>query len=52
MEDMGFEPVMPLAWFDLYILWQGIIVALMVVLASLYPLQKVYKLKEIDALRA
>lgn len=52
MEDMGFEPVMPLAWFDMYMVWQGLIVALMVVLASIYPLRKVFKLKEIEALRA
>jgi len=52
MEEMGWEAVMPLAWIDVYILWQGMIVALMVVLACLYPLHKVLRLKEIDALRA
>jgi ABC-type lipoprotein release transport system permease subunit len=52
MNDMGFEPVMPLAWIDMYVLWQGLIVAFMVVLACLYPLRKVVTLKEIDALRA
>lgn len=52
MEDMGFEAVMPLAWIDMYVLWQGLIVAFMVVLSCLYPLRKVLKLKEIEALRA
>jgi ABC-type lipoprotein release transport system permease subunit len=52
MINMGFEPVMPLAWINTYVLWQGLIVALMVVLSCLYPLRKVLKLKEIDALRA
>jgi len=52
MEDMGFEAVMPLAWIDMYVLWQGLIVAFMVVLSCLYPLRKVLVLKEIDALRA
>jgi len=52
MEEMGWEAIIPLAWVDLYILWQGIIVALMVVLACIYPLHKVLRLKEIDALRA
>ncbi len=52
MEDFGFEAIMPLAWIDMYILWQGLIVALMVVLSCLYPLRKVFKMKEIDALRA
>jgi ABC-type lipoprotein release transport system permease subunit len=52
MINMGFEPVMPLAWINTYVLWQGLIVAFMVVLSCLYPLRKVLKLKEIDALRA
>jgi ABC-type lipoprotein release transport system permease subunit len=52
MENYGFEAVMPLQWIDMYVLWQGLIVALMVVLSCLYPLRKVFTLKEIDALRA
>lgn len=52
MEDLGFEPIMPLEWIDNYILWQGLIVALMVILSCLYPLRKIFKLKEIEALRA
>jgi ABC-type lipoprotein release transport system permease subunit len=51
MEDMGFDPLMPLAWTESYIIWQGLIVALMVVLSCLYPLRKVLKLKEVEALR-
>lgn len=52
VESMGMEPVMPLAWIDMYVLWQGVIVALMVVLSCLYPLRKVLKLKEVQALRS
>jgi len=52
MEDMGFEAIMPIAWLDFYILWQGLVVAFMVILACLYPLRKVFALKEVDALRA
>lgn len=52
MEDFGFEAVMPLAWIDMYILWQGLIVALMVVLSCLFPLRKIFNMKAIDALRA
>ncbi len=52
MEDFGFEAVMPLAWIDMYVLWQGLIVALMVVLSCLFPLRKVLTMKAIDALRA
>ena len=51
MENYGFEAVMPLQWIDMYVLWQGLIVSLMVVLACLYPLRKVFTLKEVDALR-
>jgi ABC-type lipoprotein release transport system permease subunit len=51
MEDMGFEAVVPLAWKGAYIIWQGLIVALMVVLSCIYPLRKVLKIKEIEALR-
>ncbi len=52
MENYGFDPIMPLQWIDMYVLWQGLIVAFMVVLACLYPLRKVFTLKEVDALRA
>ena len=52
MEDMGFEAVMPLATFDTYVVWQSLIVALMVVLSCLYPLRKVIKLKEMEALKS
>ncbi len=50
-EGYGMEPVMPLAWIDNYIFWQGAIVALMVMLSCIYPLRKVLKLKEVEALR-
>lgn len=52
MESYGMEPVMPLAWIDDYVFWQGAIVALMVILSCIYPLRKVLKLKEVEALRA
>ncbi|MFO7657120.1 MAG: FtsX-like permease family protein [Bacteroidales bacterium] len=52
MEDMGFEAIMPLEWVDMYVFWQGLIVAFMVILSCLYPLRKVFTLKETEALRA
>jgi putative ABC transport system permease protein len=52
MEDMGWEAVMPTAWFGPYFYWQAAIVAIMVLLATLYPLRKISKLKEIEALRS
>ena len=52
MEDYGWEAVMPTAWFGPYFYWQAIIVFIMVFLATLYPLRKIGKLKEIEALRS
>lgn len=51
MEDWGWDAVMPTAWFGPYFYWQVVVVALMVVLATLYPLRKIGKLKEIEALK-
>ncbi len=52
MEDYGWDAVMPTAWFGPYFYWQAIIVGLMIFLATLYPLRKIGKLKEIEALRS
>jgi ABC-type lipoprotein release transport system permease subunit len=52
MEDYGWDPVMPSAWFGPYFYWQAAIVALMVLLATIYPLRKINTLKEIEALRS
>jgi len=52
MEDWGWEAVMPTAWFGPYFYMQAVIVALMVLLATLYPLRKIGKMKEIEALRS
>jgi ABC-type lipoprotein release transport system permease subunit len=52
MEDYGWDAVMPAAWFGPYFYWQAIVVGIMVFLAILYPLRKIGKLKEIEALRS
>jgi len=52
MEDWGWDAVMPTAWFGAYFYWQAVIVALMVVLATIYPIRKIGRLKEIEALKA
>lgn len=52
IEDMGLEAVLPLAWLDTYIFWQALVVMLMVMLSCIYPLRKILKLKEAEALRA
>lgn len=51
-EDMGYEAVMPMASFDAYFWWQAIIVLVMVLLASYFPLKSIRKLKLMNALRA
>jgi len=51
-EDMGFEAVMPLAWFDPYFFWQGVIVMIMVLLACYLPLRRVRRMNVIHSLRA
>jgi ABC-type lipoprotein release transport system permease subunit len=52
MEDYGWDAVMGTAWFGPYFYWQAIIVCIMVLLATIYPLRKIGKLKEIEALRS
>jgi putative ABC transport system permease protein len=52
MEDYGWDAIMPTAWFGPYFYWQGLVVIIMVLLATIYPLRKIGKLKEIEALRS
>lgn len=52
MEEWGWDAVMPTALPGPYFYWQTVVVALMVLFATLYPLRKIGKLKEIEALRA
>ena len=52
MMDMGWDAVMPSAWFGAYFYWQAAIVAIMVLMATIYPLRKIDKLQVIDALKS
>lgn len=52
MESYGIEAVLPLAWLEPYIFWQGLIVALMVVMSCIVPLRKVFRLEPVKALRS
>ncbi len=52
MESYGIEPVLPLAWIDMYTLWQCLIVTLMVIVSCAIPLRKVLRLNPVQALRA
>jgi ABC-type lipoprotein release transport system permease subunit len=51
-EDYGFEPVMAFQWIDKYFLWQSVVVGIIVLIAVLYPVRKIMKLKEVNALKA
>jgi ABC-type lipoprotein release transport system permease subunit len=52
MDDIGWDAVMPTAWFGPYFYWQAVVVGIMVLAATIYPLRKIGKLKEIEALRS
>ena len=52
MEDYGWDAVMPTAWFGPYFYWQAIVVCIMVLAATLYPIREIGKLSVIDALRS
>jgi len=52
MDEWGWDPVMPTAWFGPYFYWQTLVVAIMVSLVTIYPIRKIGKLKEIEALRS
>jgi ABC-type antimicrobial peptide transport system permease subunit len=51
MLDMGYDPLMPFAWFDSYFFAQGIVVFCMVLAACIYPMRKILKLDAIKAIR-
>jgi len=51
-EDYGFEPVMKFQWIDKYFISQSLVVAIIVLVAAIYPLIKIRKMKEVNALKA
>ncbi|HDR90146.1 MAG TPA: ABC transporter permease [Bacteroidetes bacterium] len=51
-EDYGFEPVMAFQWIDTYFIWQSLVVAIIVLIAAMYPVFRIYRLKEVEALKA
>lgn len=48
--EMGFDPLMPLAWFGSYFTIQGVVILFMVLLASYFPVRSILKLNVIKAL--
>ncbi len=51
-EDYGFEPILAFKWIDSYFLWQSVVVGLIVLIAVIYPVRKIFKLNEVNALKA
>jgi ABC-type lipoprotein release transport system permease subunit len=51
-EDYGMEPIMPFMPVDIYFLWQSVVVAIIVMIAITYPVNKIFKLNTVDSLKA
>ncbi|PLX04879.1 MAG: ABC transporter permease, partial [Marinilabiliales bacterium] len=51
MENYGMEPVMPFAWQLDFFVNQGITVAIIVLIAFIYPLFKISKLNVMKSIR-
>jgi len=51
-ESYGMEPIMPFMPVDYYFLWQSVIVAVIVGIAIIYPIRKIYKMKLVSSLKA
>ncbi|HNW56445.1 MAG TPA: FtsX-like permease family protein [Bacteroidales bacterium] len=52
MEDYGWDAMMPTAWFGPYFYWQAVVVVIMILISTIYPLRKISRLKVIEALRS
>ena len=51
-EGYGMEPIMPFMPIDLYFLWQSVIVAIIVGIAIIYPVRKIFKMELTNSLKA
>lgn len=51
-EDYGMEPVMPFLPLNFYFLWQSVVVAIIIILAIIYPVRKIYKMEVVSSLKA
>ena len=51
-ESYGMEPIMPFMHIDYYFLWQSVIVAIIIGLAVIYPVRKIYKMNLVSSLKA
>lgn len=51
-EDYGMEPVMPMLLPDFYFLWQSLVIAIIVLIAIIYPVRKIMSMKVVTSLKA
>ncbi len=51
-EDYGFEPVMPTMLPDTFYLWQIVVVLIILLIAIVFSIRKIFKINVIEALRA
>lgn len=51
-EDYGVEPVISFMPVNTYFLWQSFVVAVIVIVAIIYPVRKIYKMKLVKSLKA
>jgi ABC-type lipoprotein release transport system permease subunit len=51
MENYGFEPVMPFAWFNQYFFNQGFVVIIMIIVASIYPIMRTVNMNILKSMR-
>lgn len=51
-EDFGIEPVIPFLPVDTYFIWQSLVVAVIVLVAVIYPVRKIFKMKVVNSLKA
>lgn len=51
-EDYGLEPVMTFMPVGTYFFWQSVVVAVMVLIAIVYPVRKINKMKLVNSLKA
>lgn len=51
-EDYGFDPVMPTLLPDTYYLWQSVIVLIIIAIAIIFSIRKIFRINVIDSLKA
>jgi putative ABC transport system permease protein len=52
LEEMGFDPIMPMAWFDSYFFNQAYTIMIMGLIASIVPLINIYRMKIFKTLKS